>query len=170
MLERFHALLNSPLVTGSIQDLASEVAARVQSKPMELLLNARNPLVQSLRDLPNLDTESARALLLGLYHLALLNSQRRIKSETARQIDGYLQTRLGDILRLRRENETLEGQVAAWRQCTANPSEATTRAWAAVMRNLAGSSPGEFRERVRKASDAELGELLLGLYRNLQQA
>lgn len=163
-LDHFHALLNSPLVGASIHELAGEVAGRIQSKPMELLLNVRNPLVQSLRHLPNLESESSRQLLLGLYHLALLNSQRRLKSETARQIEGYLQARLGELLDLHVQAGDLRGQVTAWRQCVAGAAEVGAEDWAVVMRDLVGATPKDFRDRVARASEAELGELLLNLY------
>jgi molecular chaperone HtpG len=169
-LERFQALLKTPFVSGSIQDLATEVAARIRRKPMQLLLNASNPLVRSLRDHSDLEGAPAQAILLGLYHLALLNSQRRLKSENARLIDTYLQARLGDILRLQSGSESLARQLAAWRKCTAEATVATADDWAAVMHDLVGATPAEFRERVARANDAELGDLLLQLYQQMKRA
>jgi hypothetical protein len=42
--------------------------------------------------------------------------------------------------------------------------------WAAVMQSLVGATPAEFRERVARANDTELGELLLQLYQQMKRA
>lgn len=168
-LDRFDVLLESPYVPSSIQALAAEISARIKGTAAELILNANNPLVQSLRTLPRMDHPSVCELLLGLYHLALLNSQRRVKSETARLIDGYVQSRMAESLRLRQQAEDLAQQIAAWRQCTSQAAGASAADWATIMKDLVGTTPGELRARITKASDAELGELVLDLYRNMQR-
>jgi hypothetical protein len=49
------------------------------------------------------------------------------------------------------------------------PTAAKAEDWATLTRSLVGSDPAAFRDRVSRASDAELGGLLLGLYRQMKQ-
>ncbi|MSU64300.1 MAG: hypothetical protein EXS31_18245 [Pedosphaera sp.] len=100
-------------------------------------------------------------MLLGLYHLALLNSQRRLKSETARQIDGYVQARLEDILRLQAEAMSLRQRSSSSPPFVNGSNGCQADDSSLVARDLVGAATGELRDRVAKASEAEPGTLLL---------
>lgn len=168
-LDRIGLLLSSPLVADSVQQIAAEIASRLQNRPLELLLNCRNPLVRTLLDRRDLAEPEGQEFLMGLYHIALLNSQRRSRSETARQLDTYLQARLHRIAHLENQAGEQTRALEAWRKCVRETAAAETADWAEVMKDLAGSSPGDLRERMVRANDREIGELVLNLYRTLQQ-
>jgi molecular chaperone HtpG len=99
-VERFDALLQSPFVPAGFRNVAEEFRNRLQEAPVELLLNLRNPLVQALRDFPQIEESQGQALAKGLYQLALLNSRRRLKPETAQHADRYLQERMLEVMQL----------------------------------------------------------------------
>ena len=99
-VEQFEALLQSPFVPSGFQDVAEEFRTRLQDVPVDLLLNIRNPLVKALKDLPAIEESHGQTLAKGLFHLALLNSRRRLKPETAQQADRYLQERMLEIMQL----------------------------------------------------------------------
>jgi hypothetical protein len=168
-LDRIRLLLDSPYVSGSMQDIAEEIADKIKSRPTELLINARNPLVQKLRGLPDLKDTKAHAALFGLYHLAQLNSQSRIKPEHARKIDAFLQTQMKGLLQAEQEVVSLGQKLEAWRKCVTEKDAADSQAWGKITTDLVGSTPAEFRQRVTAASNDELGALLLGLYQQMKQ-
>lgn len=168
--DRFKLLCESPLIGPGLQSLAVEIAEKTRHKPMELLLNVRNPLVQSLQVMAGHCSTEGQELSAGLFHLALLSSQRRVKAENARQITEYLQARLDEIIRLRRALAAATEKRMAWQRCIEVPRQAAAADWAAVTRDLVGCTPEEFRTRVSAATDEGVGELLLHLYRQMKQA
>ena len=109
-MEQFEALLQSPFVPSGFQAVAEEFRVKLQEAPLELLLNLRNPLVKSLKDFPAIEEPHGQVLAKGLFHLALLNSRRRLKRDTAQQADLYLQERLLEITQLQLALERKTGQ------------------------------------------------------------
>jgi len=165
-LDRFQFLIDSPAAPASVRALAADFTARLAAEPHELILNARNPLVQSLRDFPAFDDGQVRHLLVGLYHCALLQSQRRFNPEVAHLSAGYLQEQL------------LASSLACRRTRTgsAPPSESTASGAANDLTHAPdhqnGSLPrssvdctslAAFRRSVQTATDTELTAIMVRL-------
>jgi hypothetical protein len=74
-LDRMSDLLSQPMMVEGLGELAEEVRDRLRQQPLDLFLNAANPLIQRLQVLTEIDDPRYRFLLLGVYNSAVLNSQ-----------------------------------------------------------------------------------------------
>ncbi|MBL8250057.1 MAG: ATP-binding protein [Candidatus Competibacter sp.] len=92
--------LEKPFLLEGLAELAGEVRDRLRRQPLDLLLNAAHPLIQTLRDLAEPDAPRYRPILAGLYYGASLNAQHRLTPAVARRFHADLQALLGDYLAL----------------------------------------------------------------------
>jgi molecular chaperone HtpG len=169
-LDRVQCLLQSPYLSGGIQDFAQEVFVKLKGHPTELIVNVNNPLVQALARQVELGSPPVHAALSGLYYLAQLNSHARVKPECVRQIGAYLQNCIKDQLQSNRGVAELRHELAAWRKCIFNKDGVGEPSGANISKGLASLTPGEFRTQVAQANDEELCELLLQFYHQMMSS
>jgi molecular chaperone HtpG len=82
--EQMEALLNQPFLIEGLGDMADQMRADLRNQPLDLFLNAENPLVQRLATLMDLDDPHYQPMLIGLYNNSVLYSQHRMTPENAR--------------------------------------------------------------------------------------
>ena len=98
-------MLEKSLLVNELAELAGEVRDRLRRQPLDLLLNARHPLVQRLGELPDPDQPRYRPVLTGLYYSALLNARHRLTAAAARHFHADLQALLASHLDLQTRHE-----------------------------------------------------------------
>lgn len=82
--ERMEALLNQPMLVEGLGEMVHQMQAELRNQPLDLFLNADNPLVQRLATRSELDSVDYQPILIGLYNNAILYSQHRMTPENAR--------------------------------------------------------------------------------------
>ncbi len=96
--EQMEALLNQPFLIEGLGDMAEQMRADLRNQPLDLFLNADNPLVRRLAARTDLDDLHYQPLLIGLYNNAVLYSQHRMTPENARifyyQIQAHMERTL----------------------------------------------------------------------------
>ncbi len=104
--DQMEQMLEKSLLVNELAELASEVRDRLRRQPLDLLLNARHPLVQRLGELPDPDHPRYRPVLTGLYYSALLNARHRLTPAAARHFHADLQALLASHLELQTRHES----------------------------------------------------------------
>lgn len=92
--DRMEQLLERSLLVNELAELAGEVRDGLRRQPLDLLLNADNPLVQRLGELTEPDHPRYRPILTGLYYSALLNARHRLTPAAARHFHADFQALL----------------------------------------------------------------------------
>jgi len=116
--ERMESLLNQPFMLEGFSALAEEFTERMRHTPINLFLNADNPLVQKLQSIEDLGVTRYQTLLLGIYNCAILYSQHRMTPENAQVFYRQLHSQMLDILemeaelrRVKAEKEALQAKI-----------------------------------------------------------
>ena len=108
--EKMDNLLSEPFMIEGLGELAEDVRQEMRKTPVDLFVNADNPLVQSLRDLEDLDHPRYEKILLGVYNNAILYSQQRMTPENARIFYHQSQELMADYLDLEKELNRVMGE------------------------------------------------------------
>jgi molecular chaperone HtpG len=103
--DRMEQMLEKSLLVNELAELAGEVRDYLRRQPLDLLLNAENPLVRRLGELTDLDHPRYRPILTGLYYSALLNARHRLTPATARHFHSDLQALLTSQLELQTHHD-----------------------------------------------------------------
>lgn len=98
--DRMEELLGQPFLIEGLGEMAEEMRAELRNHPLDLFLNADNPLVQELAGRDELDQPRYQPLLIGLYNNAILYSQHRMTPENARVFYHQFQEHMGRTLEL----------------------------------------------------------------------
>jgi hypothetical protein len=83
--------------------MAEEVSEKLKQKPLELLINVDNDLIQQLQQLDNPDDPRYLSIHLGVYNSAILYSQHRMTPENAKIFYHHMQEQMLSSLKLEQE-------------------------------------------------------------------
>jgi len=109
-------MLARPMLLEGLEELAADVRDKLRQQPLDLFLNADNPFIQRLRELPKLDDPAYRPLLVGIYSSAILNAQYRLTPENVQIFQTQLQALLDETLTLRSRLQALTAENERLRQ------------------------------------------------------
>jgi len=116
--DKMEAILREPFMIEGLGELAEEVTEQMRQRPLDLFINADNSLIQTLRDLDDIDDPRHHPILVGVYNNAILYSQQRMTPENARIFYHQYQHLMLDVLererelkKVRKEKEALQVSV-----------------------------------------------------------
>ena len=163
-IDKLRMLLSHPLLGKGAEGLCRDFAVQLGEPSRELLLNVDNPLVQELSRRDNLDDDSSRLALRGLFLSALLHSKAGLSPENSTATCQLLLHALTNILTLEiRLDECQRGHSALRKVVEGRNDSLSSAEWSDAARTLYGAPPEVFRQRIAAASDEEVARTLVEL-------
>jgi molecular chaperone HtpG len=101
--DKMQKLLDQPFMIEGLGEMAEEVSEKLKQKPLELLINVDNDLIQQLQQLDNLDDQRYLSIHLGVFYSAILYSQHRMTPENAKIFYHHMQQQTLSSLKLEQE-------------------------------------------------------------------
>ncbi len=83
-LERLQQMTRAPMLGDAFDQLGADVERALRERPVDLLLNADNLLIQMLSQRPDIATQKYQPLLLGVYNASVLFSAHRLTVDNAK--------------------------------------------------------------------------------------
>ncbi|MCP4693138.1 MAG: hypothetical protein GY859_34165 [Desulfobacterales bacterium] len=134
--KKMEVLLREPFMIQGLGELAEEVTEQMRRKPMDLFINADNPLIQALRLETDIDHPRHDLILVGVFNNAILYSRRRMTPENVGVFHHQHQALMREHLALKKE---LRDALA--RQAAARPAP-PDRGWTRLLVIMPPDDPG----------------------------
>ncbi len=100
-VDRLRAFSESPsIVHGGLELLAKDLQKALTGRPLDLLINADNPVIQALCELADINHPRHVLTLTGVYSSAVLNSQQKMTPENAQALYNQFQKQMLECLLL----------------------------------------------------------------------
>ncbi len=163
--KKMEALLREPMMIQGLGELAEEVAEQMRQKPLDLFINANNPLIQALRDEPDIDQPRHDLLLVGVFNNAVLYSRRRMTPENVSVFHHQHQTLMQEHLELKnklremlaqRERPLAEAPARDWvRLFVMTPFDGAREPLEEALRDILESPPYCFELKLARRLDQD---------------